>query len=221
MAMSSVFGWIGHREQKGIIVEARRHMDKVVETVELLGRAVEAMCNGRIEEANQLHEKLAAAEHDADIIRRDIMAKLSHGLLLPPERQDLVRLVGSMDDVADQAQGASRIVVIFDEAPELLKEDLIAFTQLIQRAVGHLAQALEMLSSGQTEKALEACMQVETLEEEGDRLKHSIMKKLFSQDLPARLLLLLHDLVESMENTIDRAEDSADLVRVLSVSQKR
>lgn len=221
MAVSSVFGWIGNKEQKGIIVEARRHMDKVVETVDLLGCVVEAICNEQIEDANQLHEKLAVAEHDADVIRRDIMAKLSHGLLLPPQRQDLVRLVGSMDDIADQAQGASRIAVIFDEAPGLFEEDLIAFTKLIRRAVDHLAQALELLSAGQTDKALEACMQVEILEEEGDRLKHSIMKKLFREDLPARLLVLLHDLVESMENTIDRAEDSADLVRVLSVSQKR
>ena len=60
---------------------------------------------------------------------------------------------------------------------------------------------------------------MEILEEEGDRLKHDIMKKLFSADLPANLLLLLYILVESMENTIDRAEDSADLVRVLAVSQ--
>ncbi|NLN19477.1 MAG: TIGR00153 family protein [Firmicutes bacterium] len=219
--MSSVFGWLGIREQKGIIADARRHMEKVLETVSLLGPVVEALCDGRIDEANQLHEKLAATEHEADIIRRDIMTRLYHGLLHPLERQDLSRLLGSMDDVADQAEGASRIAILFDQSPGLYKEELVYFTNLLQQATSQLAQSLEMLSSDRIDQALEACTQVEILEEEGDRLKHDIMKKLFSADLPANLLLLLYILVESMENTIDRAEDSADLVRVLAVSQKR
>jgi predicted phosphate transport protein (TIGR00153 family) len=219
--MSSVFGWLGHREQRGIIADARRHMEKVMETVSFLGPVVEALCDGKIEEANALHDKLAATEHEADVIRRDIMVKLYHGLLHPLERQDLSRLLGSMDDVADQAEGASRIAILFDQSPGFCKDELMLFTDLLQRATGQLARSLEMLSSGQVDKALEACTQVEILEEEGDRLKHDIMKKLFSSELPANLLLLLYILVESMENTIDRAEDSADLVRVLAVSQKR
>lgn len=219
--MSSVFGWLGYREQKGIIAEAGKHMEKVVETATLLGQSVEALCNGQLDDVQQLNEKLATAEHEADILRRDIMIKLSHGLLLPPERQDLVQLVGRMDDVADQAQGASRILVIFADKPEPFEEDLLAFSELIQRAVGHLSQALDLLNQGEIDKALAACTEVEQVEEEADRLKHAVLKKLFSTDLSARQLLLMRDLIESMENTVDRAEDSADLIRMVSISQKR
>ena len=104
--MSSVFGWLGIREQKGIIADARRHMERFWRRSRCLGPVVEALCDGRIDEANQLHEKLAT-EHEADIVHRDIMTRLYHGLLHPLERQDLSRLLGSMDDVADQAEGAS------------------------------------------------------------------------------------------------------------------
>jgi len=38
-------------------------------------------------------------------------------------------------------------------------------------------------------------------------------------DLPAGTLVLLRDLIESMENTADKAEDAADLLRVLAVSR--
>ncbi len=220
--MSNIFSWIGQRGQRDTIALTRKHMDQVVITVRYLKEAVEAACAGQVAKTSNLHEHLSQAEHEADIIRRDLLAKLSSGMLLPPDRHDLVQLVSHMDDVADYALGASRILVIVaTHIPPELRSDLILFADTLNDAVDMLAVALDALANGQMTQTLEACTRVENSEEEADSLKASFLDKLFKLDLPASTLLLMHNLIESMENTADRAEDSADLVRILAVSAGR
>ena len=60
---------------------------------------------------------------------------------------------------------------------------------------------------------------MERAEEEADTLKAALFREMFAMDLPAGTLVLLRDLIESMENTADKAEDAADLLRVLAVSR--
>lgn len=219
--MSNIFGWIGQHEQRDILLQAGKHMRQVVLVVELLKEAVEAMCNGDPETTRRLQEQLSLAEHEADILRRDLLARLSQGLLLPPDRQDLVQLVNRMDDVADYAQGAARLLVIFQAVPEDFAPELRQFADILTNAVHALAHALESIAHLDAEKALAACTEVETWEEDADQLKAVILERLFSTELSATALLLMRDLIESMENTADKAEDTADLVRVLAVAQKR
>ncbi|HHW08799.1 MAG TPA: DUF47 family protein [Firmicutes bacterium] len=225
--MSNIFGWIGLREQRDIMMDVRKHMEQVVTVVKDLCQAIEKACNGEFERVHALHEQLSAAEHKADLIRRELMVKLSRGLVLPPDRQDLVQLVNRIDDVADYAEGASRILIIVAEKlpttlPAHLQQKLQQFIEPLLMAVDRLMAALEMMAIGKEEKALEACTQVETLEEEGDRMKADFLKSLFAlEGLPAGFLLLMHDLIDAVENTFDRAEDTADLVRVLTVAGVR
>lgn len=219
--MSSVFGWIGQRDQRDILLQVRKHMDQVVAIADLLKEAVEALCKGQPEQTRQLHDRLAAIEHDADVLRRDLLARLSQGLLLPPDRHDLVQLVTRLDNVADHAHGASRLLVLLNELPEEYREDMLSFADILVDAVRYLSEAIDALSEAKTEKALVACTQVETVEEEADRLKARVLGKLLKADLPPGMLLLMNDLTEAMENTADHAEDTADLVRIIAVGLKR
>lgn len=202
-------------------MQVRKHMEQVTRVVGLLKESVGALCEGQPEETRRLHEQLAAAEHEADELRRDLLAKLSQGILLPPDRQDLVQLVTLLDDVADHAHGASRLLALLHEVPAGFADDLRLFASMLTEAVGVLDQALHALSEGQARDALEACTKVETIEENADRLKSEMLGRLFFAEMHAGTLLLMHDLIEAMENTADHAEDTADLVRVLAVSQTR
>ncbi|HEY8418630.1 MAG TPA: TIGR00153 family protein [Limnochordales bacterium] len=216
--MRNIFGWMGMREQQKALEASQQHMEQVREVVHLLKEALEQFVGGNLERVQEIHERVTAAERQADELRRDLLDQMSEGMFLPADREDLVHMVEHTDDVADYANAASRLLVLFQTPPpEEMRSDLLRFADILVRAVEQLSMALEKLLAGQRRETLHLCTAVERCEEEGDALKASLYRRLLALDLPAGQMLLLHDLIEAMENTADRAEDSADLVRVLAV----
>src|SRR5690606_12728387 len=101
--MRNIFGWLGQQEQRKALVEAKEHIEKVQQAVHLLRECIEAYLAGEYDKVQTLFEKVTRAEHEADIIRRSLLNRLSEGLFLPPDREDLVHFVERMDDIADYA----------------------------------------------------------------------------------------------------------------------
>lgn len=216
--MRNIFGWMGMREQQRMLLAAKEHMHEVVGVVAELRAALEHFGQGELEEVTRRHEAIFQGERAADDLRRDLLNKLSEGMFLPADREDLVHLVERVDDVADYANGAARLLVLFREGPpEAVREGIVKYGVLLHRAAQYLSEALDKLAAGDRRKTLDLCTAVERTEEEADALKAEIYKELFFMDLPAGVLLLLHNLIESMENTADKAEDAADLIRLLTV----
>lgn len=216
--MRNIFGWMGMREQQRMLLAAKEHMNKVVGVVDGLRTALEHFGKGEMEAMAQVQQLIFRGEREADDLRRDLLNKLSEGMFLPADREDLVHLVERVDDVADYANGAARLLVLFREAPpEPLQEGIVQYGRLLLQAAQTLAEALDKLAAGDRRQSLELCTAVERIEEEADALKANLYRDLFFMDLPAGVLLLLHNLIESMENTADKAEDAADLIRLLTV----
>lgn len=220
--MANIFDWIGMKDEKRALEQVGEHITKVREVVHLLRDGLKASIEGKQEEVGAIHEKLTNAERQADQIRRDLLSSLSEGLLLPPDRDDLVRLAERVDHVADDANGASRILALLDaDIPAELADELMTFVELVVNATDRLGDAYATLYRGTVAETLKKCTEVEEFEEEADRCKAKLLRQLFAMDLTAARLLMLHDLIESMENTADRAEDAADVIRNLAVKVKR
>lgn len=220
--MPNVFGWIGMREERRILVSVREHVEKVREVVRLLRDALTACGRGEQDQVEAIHARLGAVEHEADEVRRALLSSLSEGLLLPPDRDDLVHLIERIDHVADAAHEASRMLVLFDATcPSEILAELVAFAEVLILATDRLGEALVSLYKSTPQETLQKCTEVEELEEECDRRRADLFRRIFSMDLSAARLLLLHDLIDAMEQTADQAEDSADVIRNLAVKIRR
>ena len=82
--------------------------------------------------------------------------------------------------------------------------------------MNRLGEAIEALKQDK-KTVLALCTEVELLEEQGDEQKRELTGILLKSNLDAGTMILLHDLIGALEETTDRAEDSADLVRVFAV----
>lgn len=216
--MTNIFSWIGFREQRQVLVQARDHVEQVSRAVDQLQQAIGEYARGALAECKASCDRVENSEKQADEIRRELLRGIAEGMFLPPDREDLIHLVERMDDIADHACAAARLIILLRHPVDPdIKERLVQFTSLLQAAVGHLGQALSALYRGEVEAALEACNQVEAKEEEADRQKSRFLEILFTRPMEAGALLLLRELIEALENTADKTEDSADLVRLLSV----
>ena len=147
--------------------------------------------------------------------------ELSKGLLLPPDREDLILLNESLNNIADGAKGIVRLLEFLEKPPlpELCKQ-ILEDSLLAVKAAEKLKEAIDALIKNDIEKVLEDCAQIETLEEEGDDKRRELLGSLVKTDLKGALLLLIYEIIDMVENLIDDIKDAAGHVRILAIKAK-
>ncbi|NQT30088.1 MAG: DUF47 family protein [Candidatus Saganbacteria bacterium] len=215
--MTNILGWIGMEREKNVLDITKKHTEKVAETVDKLENAFAAYVKGDMAVKDATCKEVITAERQADLIRREILDRLSEGILLPPDREDLIHFVKRMDSIADHANAAARLFEFLDKPlPNGIPVKLYEFVRTALLAVNKLEEAIDALSKDK-KNVLALCTEVELLEEQGDEQKKELTGIILKSHLDAGIMILLHDLIEAIEETCDRAEDSADLVRVFAV----
>jgi uncharacterized protein Yka (UPF0111/DUF47 family) len=84
-----------------------------------------------------------------------------------------------------------------------------------------LRKAIEQLG-GDSSKAMKLAKQIDKIEGKVDEkyLKSKAMLLKYSKETDAATILLLKDLIEEMEHVADACDDTADYVRILTVSRE-
>ncbi len=217
----NIFNWFGRREEKEIFERAESHMEKVCETVMALHDAARPLFAGKEKEAKELILTIRKREHEADEIRREMFDELSIGMLMPADREDLTHMIEAMDDIADWANDAGKLLSVIDEKiPGAIAKKL---EELIEKTLSCVMKTKEtviaMRSDAKT--ALALCNEVEFMEEECDDIEKDVFAMtIHNRKLSPPMLLLLHDIIASVEMVSDKAEDTADIIRILVVKQK-
>ncbi|NLG11817.1 MAG: DUF47 family protein, partial [Elusimicrobia bacterium] len=113
----NILVWLGEMEGKGVLNLALQHMEKSYECVIEMKNSIEAMVKKDKEAKNHHIEQVKSAEHEGDEIKINIMQELSKGMFLPPDREDLLLLNESLNDIADSAKGVIRLLEFIDNGP--------------------------------------------------------------------------------------------------------
>ena len=198
-------------------------MTLAIDTVIELEKAINAALNGNKEKAIASFNKLSSAEHEIDELRRIVMEELTRGSLQSKDREDIMHLVKRLDQMADHVKDASRAVILLLET-EVPKEMWEQFAQTAKDLVvcaKTLLKAIENLGTDPV-KAMELAKQIDKIEGQVDEkyLKSKALLLKFSKETDAATILLLKDLIEEMEHVADACDDTADYVRILTVSRE-
>ncbi len=157
-------------------------------------------------------DEIKRLEHEADENTHEIMALLHTSFITPLERSDIRRLTEAMDDVLDFLDDAARRIVLY-EITELLPElrelarVLALATKGLQSGVKHLRHLRK-----RTKEILQQCIEIRRLENEGDRINHEIIAKLFKSQMEPLLVLKWKEIVVDVETAIDRCQDVANIL---------
>ena len=198
-------------------------MTLAIDTVIELEKAINAALNGNKLEAIASFNKLSTAEHEIDELRRIVMEELTRGNLQPKDREDIMHLVKRLDQMADHVKDASRAVILLLET-EVPKEMWEQFAQTAKDLVvcaKTLLKAIENLGTDPV-KAMELAKQIDKIEGQVDEkyLKSKALLLKISKETDAATIMLLKDLIEEMEHVADACDDTADYVRILTVSRE-
>jgi len=167
--------------------------------------------------------RLFKTEEEVDDLRRVVFEELTKGTLSPRDREDIMNLVKNLDRVADYVKDSARNVLVLLDA-EIPKELWDAYHEMahgIVSTAGVLRESLKSLGEDNSR----ARIMSERVEEEENKVDKKFLeiKSLllsYGDKLNPASLILLKDLLDSMEEATDRCADTGDYIRVLTVSFK-
>jgi uncharacterized protein Yka (UPF0111/DUF47 family) len=159
--------------------------------------------------------RMRDAAHDADETTHSIIRRVNSTFVTPFDREDIYNLASSLDDVMDMMDEVVDLVLLY-EVKELPTE-LSTQVEVIQRCAEITSEAMPKL---QAMKALdEYWIEINRLENVGDKNYRRTLAKLFSGDYKALEVLKLKDIVESLEGAIDAFEKAANIVEQIAVKE--
>lgn len=202
---------------------ADRQLTLAIDTVTELENAISAVLRKNVEDAKNHIEKLFRTEEEVDSLRRTIFEESTRGSLPLNDREDLMHLVKRLDVMADHVKDSGRNVLLLLEI-SIPKELWDAYAEMAKNLVEcakALKASIEKLGSNPAE-ARALSQKVDEVEKRVDennlKIKGILLKS--DKEVTPSTLFILKDLVESMEEVADSCDDTADYVRVLTITRE-
>jgi uncharacterized protein len=160
-------------------------------------------------------QRMRDAEHQADESTHAIIRRVNTTFITPFDREDIYNLASGLDDVMDYMEEAVDLVLLYEV--EKLPSELANQVEVLQRCAELSAEAMPRLK---TMKDLEEYwIEINRLENTGDKSYRRILAKLFSGKYEALEVLKLKDIVDSLESAIDAFETVANIVEQIAVKE--
>jgi uncharacterized protein len=154
-------------------------------------------------------------EHEGDEITHEVMRRLNTTFVTPFDREDIYKLASSLDDVLDHIEAAAEYLQLHKIERPL--PQMVSLAETLAQAASHTANAMPGLRKM---KDLETYwVEINRLENEGDRFYRRTIAELFSGDYRAMDVLKYEKIIEEIEAAIDRLEDVANAVESIVLKQ--
>jgi predicted phosphate transport protein (TIGR00153 family) len=202
---------------------AYREITLAIDTVTELEKAMMAASDKEVAEAKKAIQRVFVVETEIDDLRRAVFEELTRGSLPPKDREDIMHLVKRLDTMADHVKDSGRSLLLLSEAnmPKEVWSELVEITKDLVEESATLRRSIEKLGIDPVEvRAL--AQKVDAVETRVDdrylRVKEMLLK--YGNEMNAATLLILKDLLQSLEEVADSCDDTADYVRILTVTRE-
>ena len=154
-------------------------------------------------------------EHEGDEITHEVMRRLNTSFITPFDREDIHRLASNLDDVLDHIEATAELLQLHKIDRPL--PQMVSLGETLAQAARLTAEAMHNLRKM---KNLETYwIEINRLENEGDRSYRRTIAELFSGDYKAMDVLKWKDIIEEIEAAIDRLEDVANTIEGIVLKQ--
>jgi len=203
-----------------------QHMLKVKACVDLVRPLMDAFLKGEEAKVKDVAKKIFKAEHDADMVKKDIRSSLPKSIFLPVARGDILRFLKEQDNIADSAEDLAALLILRKTTvPEELKEKLKSFvdkvleTYEVAMTVSSEIKLLAETSFGGEEahKVMELIEQLKVKEWEADKAQMIAAKKMFSIEKkldPVSVMMWMH-IFKELGTLANHAENAGDQMRLM------
>ncbi|BBH17148.1 phosphate transport regulator [Nocardioides baekrokdamisoli] len=160
-------------------------------------------------------ERMREAEHKADEATHAIVRRVNSSFVTPFDREDIYALGSGLDDIMDAMDEVVDQILVYEV--KVLPAELSDQVAVLQRCAELTASAMPRLKA--MHSLDEYWIEINRLENQGDKNHRRTLAKLFSGDFKAMEVLKLKDIVESLEEAVDGFERVANIVEQIAVKE--
>ena len=208
------------KKEKEVIELIIKHLDVVEDCAKTSLDAGEFYLQDDISQAKDHARKSQGLESEADLIRHDIRDKLYSGAYLPLLREDVYKLVESIDKVANAAEACCDFFLNQRPAvPEEMRSHFLAVTQESLGIIVFLKLAVLCYLKGdcKIETVRDHTREIGLQESRVDKLEWDLTKQIFISEMDFAHRLHLKLCLDSIVEVSDRAEDAGDQLELATL----
>ena len=155
-------------------------------------------------------QRLERLEHDADQVTHEIMASLNRTFITPIDREDIHQLATALDDVMDFMEAVTERLILYKV--KQITPQFKAIAHVIARQIGEIHLMIPRLRALRHADILVHCIEINRLENEGDRIAREAVAELFDKGGDPLEVMKWRELYDLLETATDKCEDVAVVI---------
>ena len=153
-------------------------------------------------------EKMKELETKGDTYVHEVIKELNDAFITPIEREDILQLAMSMDDVLDGLEGSAALFEMYSITQA--DEFMLKFVEAIQGSVHEIDKAVALLSNKKLPQIREHAIKIKDLESKCDNILRQSIKHLFSVEKDPIRIIQYKEIYENLEDIADYCQTVAN-----------
>lgn len=186
----------------------------LIKAADLLRKLLET---NNLDERAEIIREIKDVEHEGDDVTHKIFQQLNKSFITPFDREDIQELASTLDDVIDFINGIGQRIQIYK--PKVYMSVFREMGEIIYQCAIEIENSIHGLkhAAKNKEKIIQSCINLNTFENRADELHHEGLSQLFEQEPDAKELIKNKAILETLEKTVDKAEDVSDSIKTILV----
>jgi predicted phosphate transport protein (TIGR00153 family) len=164
----------------------------------------------------ELGRDVVVCEQEGDRITHDIIHRLNQTFVTPFDREDILALASGLDDIVDFIEEVADFLSLYRiEAPMAQAQEMARVLRDATRQIAHAIPRLRSLRD-----IHHYTVEVNRLENEGDRMLRSALASLFEQGIDPMMVIRWKDIFERLEDAIDATETAVNIIEGIIIKNR-
>ncbi len=160
--------------------------------------------------------KLQDIEHQGDDVTHTILEQLDKTFITPIDREDIHALAKELDDIIDMTCTIASRMKIY--RVDRIDKYLVEFADIIEESVSSVNCAIKGMRNMKNVKQIYmACVEVNRLENAGDKLRDVALGDLFDNQKDPIEIIKWKEIYQEAETVLDICEDVTNVVESIVV----
>jgi len=161
-------------------------------------------------------QRIDTAERAADKITHEVVKLLHQGFLTPFNREQILDLINTLDDILDLTQDVAESVALYDL--RRITPETTQLAEICRMSCERVQAAVSLLGNLKHPEAIfKCCEEIDRLESDADRVQRAALSKLFREEADLKQVMKLRVIYDLLEAVTDRCEDAANVIEGIAL----
>lgn len=158
-------------------------------------------------------EKMKEYETKGDTFVHEVIKELNDAFITPIEREDILQLAMSMDDVLDGLEGCAALFEMYSMTQA--DEFMLSFVEAIEGSIIEVEKAVSLLANKKLLQIREHAIKIKDYESKCDNILRQSIKHLFTVEKDPIRIIQYKEIYENLEDIADFCQTVANTLETI------